>query len=177
MRLLKSRVDDDKAACRGIYLLIAVLWTLPLEAQVLPGRWEKLDVTTPGTELVVLLRTRMTIQGLFQGSTPDAVVVTQPGNIPVRIAKADVTRIMTGETYGDSLKNGGLIGGAVGLAARGRSLEGRAHGSSGCRREVRSGTMSFHRDRRTTKPAARTPPAPKGLRRNGAVFVVADSSQ
>ena len=37
--------------------------------------------------------------------------------------------------------------------------------------------MSLHRDRRVTKPAAPNPPAPYGLRRNGAVFVVADSSQ
>ena len=52
-------------------------------------------------------------------------------------------------------------------AARGRSLEGRAQGSSGCRREVRSGTMFFHRDRRRTKPAARTPLRPKGYGETG----------
>ena len=53
------------------------------------------------------------------------------------------------------------------LAVRGRSLEGRAQGSSGCRREVRSEVMSFHRDRRGTKPAARTPLRPQGYGETG----------
>ena len=33
--------------------------------------------------------------------------------------------------------------------------------------------MLFHHDRRTTKPAARPPPAPKGLRRHRAICHVA----
>ncbi len=53
------------------------------------------------------------------------------------------------------------------LAARGRSLKGRARGCSGCRREVRSGAMPSHRDRRGTKPAARPPLRPKGYGETG----------
>ena len=34
-----------------------------LEAQVIPGRWEKLDATVVGTEIIVRLQTGMNIQG------------------------------------------------------------------------------------------------------------------
>ncbi len=48
------------------------------------------------------------------------------------------------------------------LAACGGTLEGRAQGYSGLRREERSGTMLCHHDRRTTKPVARRPLRPTG---------------
>ncbi len=47
-------------------------------------------------------------------------------------------------------------------AVRGRTLRRRALGSSGFRREERSGAMVFHRDRRTTKSVARRPLRPTG---------------
>ena len=74
--------------------------------------------------------------------------------------------IDAGYTPSVTLYDGNLRARAI-LAARGGSLEGRAQGSSGCRREVRSGTMFFHRDRRGTKPAARTPLRPKGYGETG----------
>ena len=67
------------------------------------------------------------------------------------------------------------------LAACGVTLQGRAQGSSGLRREERSGAMLCHRDRRTTKPGARTPLRPTGYdgigpsaarRRMGSIDVV-----
>ena len=48
------------------------------------------------------------------------------------------------------------------MTARGRTLQGRALGSSGFRREERSGAMVSHRDRRTTKSVTRTPLRPTG---------------
>ena len=48
------------------------------------------------------------------------------------------------------------------LAARGTTLQGRARGSSGLRREERSGAMVPHRDRRTTKSVIRSPLRPTG---------------
>ncbi len=52
--------------------------------------------------------------------------------------------------------------GRRGLAARRRTPQGRAQGSSGFRREERSGAMVSHRDRRTTKSVTRTPRRPTG---------------
>ncbi len=49
------------------------------------------------------------------------------------------------------------------LAARGTTLQGRARGSSGLKREERSGAMVPHRDRRTTKSVIRTPLRPTGF--------------
>ena len=85
------------------------------EAQVIPGRWEKLDATTPGTEIIVRLQTSMIIEGTFQGSTPDEVVVLTDAGNAMNVAKSDVLEITTAKTQGDSLTNGALIGGGIGL--------------------------------------------------------------
>ena len=49
------------------------------------------------------------------------------------------------------------------LPACGGTLGGRAQGYSGHKREMRSGAMPCHHDRRTTKPEARRPLRPSGV--------------
>jgi hypothetical protein len=100
----------------GICILAVVLpaSSLTLEAQVIPGRWEKADKTVRGTQIVVRLQNRTTFEGAFQESTPDQITVVVNGG-PVKIAKADVSEIKTEQVLRDSLKNGALIGTGIGL--------------------------------------------------------------
>ena len=104
-----------KSAVGISFLALALLFPVRLDAQVIPGRWEKLDTTAPGTEIIVRLQTSMSIEGTFQGSTPDEVVVVADAGNSMNVAKADVLEITTAQTYGDSLTNGALIGGGIGL--------------------------------------------------------------
>src|SRR6266540_181864 len=97
-----------------ILALVLPLSSVRLEAQVIPNRWEKLDETVQGTEIIVRLQTRTTIEGAFQGSTPDQVIVVTKGGA-MKIAKTDVLEITTAQTYPDSLRNGALIGSGIGL--------------------------------------------------------------
>ena len=100
----------------GICFLAVVLgFSIRLEAQIIPGRWEKLDATTPGTEIIVRLNTGMTIESIFEGSNADEVILTAESGNEMSIAKSDILEITTAQTYGDSLTNGALIGGGIGL--------------------------------------------------------------
>ncbi len=87
------------------------------------NRWVKLDATSPGTGITVLLHTGMTIAGSFQGSSADRLTVTTEEANEMNIAKADVMEITA--IGADSLQNGALWGlgfgtlGALGGAQQG----------------------------------------------------------
>ena len=97
-----------------ILAVVVLVSAVQLEAQVIPGRWEKLEATVVGTEIIVRLQSSMNIQGSFQRSTPDEITVVTAA-AAIHIAKADVREITTAQIYGDSLRNGALIGGGIGL--------------------------------------------------------------
>ena len=99
----------------AIYSLTVVLiFSVRLEAQVIPGRSERLDAAVRVTEIIVRLQTGMIIEGKFQQSTPNEfTVVTDAG--AMQFAKADVREITTAQIYSDSLRNGALIGSGIGL--------------------------------------------------------------
>ena len=100
----------------GICFLAVVLgFSIRLEAQIIPGRWEKLDATTPGTEIIVRLQTSMSIEGTFQGSTPDVVVIITDAGNEMNVAKANVAEITT-NSHEDSNTGGTLTGLGTGLA-------------------------------------------------------------
>ena len=87
------------------------------------NRWVKLDATSPGAGINVLLHTGMTISGTFQGSNVDRLTVTTEEANEMNIAKADVLKITS--LGADSLQNGALWGlgfgtlGALGGAQQG----------------------------------------------------------
>jgi hypothetical protein len=98
----------------GILAVVILVSSGPLEAQVIPGRWEKLDATLAGTAVIVRLQTNMNIEGKFQGSTGDEVTVVTDTGV-MQVAKANIREITTAAVSADSLKNGALIGSGIGL--------------------------------------------------------------
>src|SRR5262245_37909408 len=89
-------------------LVVIALLTPMLHGQTPPGRWEKLDGQSVGTELKVTLTTGSVVEGRFQRSSPaDFSVTTETG--PLTIQKSDVTKVVT-RSRKDSVKNGMLIG-------------------------------------------------------------------
>jgi hypothetical protein len=104
------------AVSTPIICILAVLVlssSAALEAQVIPGRWEKLDATVVGAEIIVRLQS-VTIEGTFQRSTPDEIIVVT-GAGAMHLAKVDIREITTTQAHGDSLRNGALLGGGIGL--------------------------------------------------------------
>ncbi len=110
-------------------LLLLVLFSSGLlNAQVIPGRWEKVDSLPPGQEIIVTLKAGDRMECVLkEPGTNDLTVVTSAGS-ELNIAKSEVHKIESQEKIKDSLLNGALIGAGVGL---GIALAGLAAAGSG----------------------------------------------
>jgi hypothetical protein len=98
-------------------MVVCVLAAAPLQGQVLPGRWEKLEQLQPGTRIIVRLQAGDRLEGGFQRITQDAIVLTEENSQERTIAKSMVSSIETSKKAPDRLRNGTLIGLLVGAAA------------------------------------------------------------
>jgi hypothetical protein len=97
--------------------MLLVLGTVPLQAEVLPDRWEKVEQLQPGTSITIKLKTGDRLEGAFKSVSPDAVVFTE-GSAQERIVpKSVVRKIETSAKVPDRLRNGVLIGLLAGVAA------------------------------------------------------------
>ncbi len=99
-----------------------------LNAQVVPGRWEKLDSQPTGKLIIVNLKAGDRLEcALKESGADDLTVITSTGR-ELSIAKSEVREIESQEKIKDSLLNGALIGAGVGL---GIALAGLAAAGSG----------------------------------------------
>ncbi len=98
----------------GVCLLLLSHSAL-LHAQVIPGRWEKVEAQKQGTELTLILHSGEQVYGLLEEVTTDTVIVIEEGGGQRSITKLSVHRVDT--TQIDSTRNGTLIGLAIGGAA------------------------------------------------------------
>ena len=102
---------------QSVLIILTVLVTTSLRAQVVPGRWEKLDALQPGQQITVTLKSGDRIDADFQSSSPDEIsLVTRSRRLlaALKIPKADVEQVSSLEA--DSRLNGTLIGAGVGAA-------------------------------------------------------------
>ncbi len=95
-------------------LALAFLVTTSLQAQVIPGRWEKVEAQKQGTELTLILHSGEQVYGLLEEVTHDTVIVIEEGGGQRSITKFSIHRVET--TRIDSTRNGTWIGLAVGGA-------------------------------------------------------------
>jgi hypothetical protein len=86
-----------------------------LQAQVVAGRWDKVDRLQLGKELIVKLTAGDRIEGRFRSSTPDALVLTDSSSKERTIPKAGIAKVVGHEKIRDGYGNGSLIGSAIGL--------------------------------------------------------------
>ena len=99
-----------------------------LNAQVVPGRWEKLDSQPTGKQIIVILKAGDRLECAFKESGADDLTVITSTGRELSIAKSEVREIESQEKIKDSLLNGALIGAGVGL---GIALAGLAAAGSG----------------------------------------------
>ncbi len=98
---------------KGLLLLVLFSSGL-LNAQVVPGRWEKVEALQPGKELIVTLKAGNRLEyALKELGADDVTVVTSTGR-ELKMAKSDVEEIET--LVEDGIRDGVLIGAAVGFA-------------------------------------------------------------
>jgi hypothetical protein len=89
-------------------------------AQVVPGRWEKVDGLPRGSAIIVTLTSGFRAEYAFAESTPELLVLTNDDAIEVRVAKPDVRTVARQRQ--DRLRNGVLTGAGVGFGAAFLSL-------------------------------------------------------
>ena len=96
---------------QSVVIILLVLTTC-LQAQVIPGRWEKVDSQPVGKQVIVTLKAGDRLEcALRKSGADDLTVVTSTGS-ELKIAKSEVRKVETE----DGIRNGVLIGAAVGFA-------------------------------------------------------------
>ncbi len=96
-------------------LALAFLVTTSLQAQVIPGRWEKVEAQKQGTELTLILHSGEQVYALLEEVTHDTVILIEEGGGQKSVTKVSIHRVET--TRIDSTRNGTWIGLAIGGAA------------------------------------------------------------
>jgi len=87
-----------------------------LSAQVVLGRWEKVEALKAGTEIIVKLKAGDRVEGTFIGIGNEDIRLSEVGRAEVRLPKSAVQSIETKAKIRDNLKRGtyiGMAGGAV----------------------------------------------------------------
>ncbi len=99
-----------------VSLILVCLISLPLQAQVIPGRWEKVSALQVASPITVELKDGDRIKGHYEDlSATDVMLVTHFSRAV--IPKEDIETITIQPE--DGLANGTLIGGAVGAGIMG----------------------------------------------------------
>lgn len=112
-----------------------VLWfyALPAPAQVVPGKWQKVDALPAGTQIIIKTNYGEIVDCVYFSSDRETLLIVETnGGVQRRIFKPSVEKV-TAKNYDDRLTNGAILGLSTG-AALGvvlSSLSGREHHSIG----------------------------------------------
>lgn len=116
MRLFQGRNNMRNRRIIASFLL-CVLAAAPLQGEVLPDRWEKVEQLQPGTSIIIRLKTGDRLEGAFKSVSPEAVAFTEGSAQDRMIPKSAVQKIETSAKVPDRLRNGILIGLLAGVAS------------------------------------------------------------
>lgn len=124
-----------------LFALSMVLLSLPtpLRADIIPGRWEKVEALGPDTSVIVKLKSGERIECSIEGVRPDALYLTDRSQREIRILKNEVREIITADAENDPVKDGvlwglligGIGGTAVGAATMGQLMQNEGGSASG----------------------------------------------
>lgn len=105
-------------ARNAVHICAAVLLTHALlNAQVLPGRWEKVDALAAGIPIIVKMNSGDRVEGKFQSTDFDCILLTRLDGWEVRLPKSAIRSIETTVRVSDRLRNGAWIGAGAGALA------------------------------------------------------------
>jgi hypothetical protein len=96
--------------------IICILAAAPLWGQTPPGRWEKVEMLQPGTDIVVRLKTGDRLNGAFKGISRDAIEIIDDSTHARSLPKPAIQEVETLSKRQDRLCNGALIGALIGVA-------------------------------------------------------------
>ncbi len=101
----------------GVCLLL-LFHSVLLHADVIPGRWEKVEAQAPGTGLTVIMKSGDRFDCTFEELQMDTLVVeTNAGER--QISRSGIARVEASQLVSDPAKDGTLKGAAMGVIAGG----------------------------------------------------------
>ena len=84
-------------------------------AEVIPGKWQKVDLLPAGSPIIIKTRYGEKLECAYFDSNRESILIVETGAGQRRIRKEDVESIIA-QKYDDRLLNGALIGLSVGVA-------------------------------------------------------------
>ena len=93
----------------------SALQATPAGAGIIPGSWDRVQRLQLGSPLVVTLKSGVRLEGAFNSLAQGELALTDRAGQPLTIASSEISRIVT--QVDDTLTNGALTGGGIGLAA------------------------------------------------------------
>ena len=99
------------------FILVGLL-AVPVRAQGIPGRWEKMEALQLGPQITVKLKNGARIEGQCEELSSSELLL-RTGTAQARIPRADIERITTREA--DGLGDGALRGAVIGAGSIGVS--------------------------------------------------------
>ncbi|GAB4252417.1 MAG: hypothetical protein Kow00109_28000 [Acidobacteriota bacterium] len=107
---------------------------VPVRAEVVPGRWEKLEgQCRPDLPLIVTLQSGERLEVACRGTTEEELLVTTLGGTEMRLPKTEVLRVDV--VVGDGIFDGLLKGVGAGFGAGALVAVGLCAGRQWCRSE------------------------------------------
>jgi hypothetical protein len=101
-----------------ISTVIAFLLTVTAaQAEVVAGRWEKIEALAPGTAVIVSFRGGERLECTFNRIGPDEILFKELSGNERRLPKGAILKIETAARVRDRLRNGILLGTLIGAAA------------------------------------------------------------
>ena len=100
-----------KTARTPVVLILGYLVFVSALAEVVPGRWEKVEALKSGSQITVELKNGDRIKGQFEGLSPSELLL-RTGSAQAVVPKGEIRQITI--VRHDSVKNGTLIGAGVG---------------------------------------------------------------
>ena len=149
----------------AIILILVGQLSVPAQAQVIPGRWEKVEALQLGPQITVGLKNGDRIEGQFEELSPSELLL-RTGTAQAAILRAEIQRISTREA--DRLDEGAILGAGV---CAGFALVGHAMSESslsdktllGVTLMAGIGAANWRRDRRSQGDGSRALPGPLTL--------------
>jgi hypothetical protein len=98
-------------------VLAFLLTVTAAQAEVVAGRWEKMEALTPGSSVIVSLPGGERLECTFDKIGTDEILIHELGGKERILPKSAILKIETAAVVHDRLRNGILIGALVGASA------------------------------------------------------------
>jgi hypothetical protein len=98
-----------------VTFFVVLLTIIPcFAAEIIRGRWVKVEVLKPGTDIVVKLKAGDRVEGLYQALNGEELKIKDFSNSELSLPKQSILSIETAKKMKHKLRNGAIWGAVIG---------------------------------------------------------------